>query len=55
MGNPAAIPSAARSLTEMRATIVAQAGYVRRLQAYLTPLNAITLMRAAYARELHSA
>ncbi|MEU4237643.1 hypothetical protein [Actinoplanes sp. NPDC026619] len=55
LGNPAAVPCGARSLPEMRATVAAQAVYVRRLQPYLTALNAMPLMRAAHARELRSA
>jgi hypothetical protein len=41
----------ARNLTELRRTVRSQADYVRRLQPYLTPLNALPLMRAAHARE----
>jgi hypothetical protein len=55
LGNPARLPTAARFLPEMRATIAAQAAYVRRLQPYLSPLNVLPLMRAAHARELRSA
>ena len=55
LGNPAAVPCGAGTLTEMRASINAHAHYVRRLQPYLTPLNVRPLMRAAHARELRSA
>jgi len=41
----------ARTLTELRSTVLNQAGYVRRLQPYLTPLNVLPLMRAAHADE----
>jgi hypothetical protein len=52
LGNPAKLPTSARTVPEMRATIAAQAGFVRRLQPYLTPLNVLPLMRAAHAHEL---
>ncbi|GAA2636975.1 hypothetical protein [Paractinoplanes durhamensis] len=55
LGNPRLVACGARTLTELRATLRAQAGYIRRLQPYLTPLNALPLMRAAHARELRSA
>lgn len=51
LGAPGKVRSGARTLTELRATVLAQAGYVRRLQPYLTPLNVLPLMRAAHARE----
>ncbi|MCU7728704.1 hypothetical protein ODJ79_33760 [Actinoplanes sp. KI2] len=41
----------ARTLAELRNTVLNQADYVRRLQPYLTPLNVLPLMRAANARE----
>jgi hypothetical protein len=41
----------ARTLAELRTTVRNQADYVRRLQPYLTPLNALPLMRAAHAHE----
>jgi hypothetical protein len=40
-----------RTLAELRHTVLNQAGYVRRLQPYLTPLNVLPLMRAAHAHE----
>jgi hypothetical protein len=50
LGTPAHVRTGARTLTELRATVSAQAGFVRRLQPYLTPLNVLPLMRAAHAR-----
>ncbi|WP_433361568.1 hypothetical protein ACQPZX_28735 [Actinoplanes sp. CA-142083] len=50
LGTPEKVRCGARTLTELRATVLAHAGYVRRLQPYLTPLNALPLMRAAHAR-----
>jgi len=41
----------ARTLAELRTTVLSQAGYVRRLQPYMTPLNVLPLMRAAHAHE----
>ncbi|GIM88470.1 hypothetical protein [Paractinoplanes toevensis] len=55
LGHPAMVPCTARTLLEMRAAILTQAHYVRRLQPYLTPLNVVPLMRAAHAQELRSA
>ena len=46
---------AARTLPELRATVAAQAVFVRRLQPYLSPLNVLPLMRAAHAREYRPA
>ncbi|WP_433293183.1 hypothetical protein ACQP2F_29980 [Actinoplanes sp. CA-030573] len=51
LGTPANVRSDASTLSELRATVLAQAGYVRRLQPYLTPLNVVPLMRAAHATE----
>ena len=48
---PGGVRRGARTLTDMRSTVVAHAAYVRRLQPYLTPLNVLPLMRAAHARE----
>jgi hypothetical protein len=45
------VPVGAATMMELRATLTVQAGYVRRLQPYLTPLNLMPLMRAAHARE----
>ncbi|GIF20673.1 hypothetical protein BJ973_001422 [Actinoplanes tereljensis] len=50
LGHPATVPCTARTPLEMRAAILTQAHYVRRLQPYLTPLNVLPLMRAAHAR-----
>jgi hypothetical protein len=55
LGSSSAVPCGARSFAELRASVAAQANYVRRLQPYLTPLNVLPLMRAAHARELRSA
>ncbi|HEX5205185.1 hypothetical protein ACFQS1_01060 [Paractinoplanes rhizophilus] len=51
LGAPGNVRCGARTVTELRATVLAQAAYVRRLQPYLTPLNVLPLMRAAHARE----
>jgi len=51
LGLPEHVRRGAHSLTELRATVLSQAAYVRRLQPYLTPLNVLPLMRAAYAQE----
>jgi hypothetical protein len=51
LGAPDNVRCGARTLTELRATVLAHAAYVRRLQPYLTPLNVLPLMRAAHARE----
>jgi len=50
-----AVRCAARTLHELRATVATQAGFVRRLQPYLSPLNVLPLMRAAHAREYRPA
>lgn len=55
LASSAAVPCGARSFAELRASLAAQATFVRRLQPYLTPLNVVPLMRAAHARELRSA
>jgi hypothetical protein len=55
LGTAAHVRSGAHTLTELRATVLAQAAYVRRLQPYLTPLNVLPLMRAAHALEQHQA
>jgi hypothetical protein len=52
LGSPGNVRSGARTLTELRATVLAHAAYIRRLQPYLTPLNVLPLMKAAHAREL---
>ena len=51
LGSAESVRRGARSLAELRATVLNQAGYVRRLQPYLTPLNVLPLMRAAHAHE----
>lgn len=51
LGVPGNVRCGARTLTELRATVLAHAAYIRRLQPYLTPLNVLPLMRAAHARE----
>jgi hypothetical protein len=51
LGAPGDVRCEARTLTELRATVLAHAAYIRRLQPYLSPLNVLPLMRAAHARE----
>lgn len=51
LGPPGNVRCGARTLTELRATVLAHAAYIRRLQPYLSPLNVLPLMRAAHARE----
>jgi hypothetical protein len=54
LGAPEKVRCGARTLTELRATVLSHAAYVRRLQPYLSELNVLPLMRAAHARELQS-
>jgi hypothetical protein len=51
LGTAEHVRCGARTLPELRRTVLNQAGYVRRLQPYLTPLNVLPLMRAAHAHE----
>jgi hypothetical protein len=51
LGTAENVRRGARTLAELRATVLNQAGYVRRLQPYLSPLNVVPLMRAAHADE----
>ena len=51
LGTAESVSRGARTLAELRTTVLKQAGYVRRLQPYLTPLNVLPLMRAAHAHE----
>ena len=51
LGTAESVRHGARTLAELRTTVLNQAGYVRRLQPYLTPLNVVPLMRAAHAHE----
>jgi hypothetical protein len=51
LGTPDHVRRGARTLAELRSTVLNQAEYVRRLQPYLTPLNVLPLMRAAHAHE----
>ena len=54
LGTAAHVRSGARTLTELRSSVLSQAAYVRRLQPYLTPLNVVPLMRAAHTLEQHA-
>src|SRR4051812_9876588 len=51
LGTAEKVRRGARTLAELRTTVLNQADYVRRLQPYLTPLNVLPLMRAAHADE----
>jgi hypothetical protein len=51
LGTAGDVRYGARTLAELRRTVLNQADYVRRLQPYLTPLNVLPLMRAAHAEE----
>jgi hypothetical protein len=51
LGTAEQVRRGARTLAELRSTLLNQADYVRRLQPYLTPLNVLPLMRAAHAEE----
>ena len=51
LGTAEQVRRGARTLAELRSTVLNQADYVRRLQPYLTPLNVLPLMRAAHAHE----